>query len=115
MQGMSEEENFKPQMDTDEHRCDFLEKQLDGAEVEWVALGEVAEYSKTRISFEKVDEQNYVGVDNLLQNREGKTTSSHVPTQGNLTEYCNGDILIGNIRPYLKKIWHANRDLSCEL
>jgi|GEM_PF-6506183 type I restriction enzyme S subunit len=115
MQGMSEEENFKPQMDTDEHRCDFLEKLLDGAEVEWVALGEVAEYSKTRISFEKVDEQNYVGVDNLLQNREGKTTSSHVPTQGNLTEYCNGDILIGNIRPYLKKIWHANRDLSCEL
>lgn len=78
-------------------------------EVEWRTLEEVAEYSKTRISFEKLDEENYVGVDNLLQNRAGKTESNYVPMSGNLTEYCEGDILIGNIRPYLKKIWHADR------
>jgi type I restriction enzyme S subunit len=47
-------------------------------EVEWKTLGEVAEYSKTRISFEKLDESNYVGVDNLLQNRKGKTESARV-------------------------------------
>ena len=35
--------------------------------------------------------------------------SNYVPTSGNLTEYRNDDILIGNIRPYLKKIWHADR------
>jgi type I restriction enzyme S subunit len=28
---------------------------------------------------------------------------------GNLTEYRSGDILIGNIRPYLRKIWLADR------
>ncbi|TXI32045.1 MAG: restriction endonuclease subunit S [Niabella sp.] len=78
-------------------------------EVDWKALWEVAEYSKTRISFEKLNETNYVGVDNLLQNRAGKTESNYVPTSGNLTEYRIGDILIGNIRPYLKKIWHADR------
>ncbi len=78
-------------------------------EVEWKTLGEVAEYSKKRISYEKLDKTNYVGVDNLLQNRAGKTDSNHVPTAGNLTEFCDGDILIGNIRPYLKKIWHADR------
>jgi hypothetical protein len=51
-----------------------------------------------------------VGVDNLLQNRVGKTKSNHVPTEGNLTGYFVNDILIGNIRPYLKKIWHADRE-----
>lgn len=36
----------QPQMDTDRHGCDFLEKLLDGAEVEWVALGEVTKYEQ---------------------------------------------------------------------
>jgi len=77
--------------------------------VEWKALGEVGEYSTTRISSDLLDKTNYVGVDNLLQNRAGKTDSNYVPTEGNLTGYCQNDILIGNIRPYLKKIWHADR------
>ncbi|EIS3783190.1 restriction endonuclease subunit S [Escherichia coli] len=77
-------------------------------EVEWKTLGEVAQYSKTRISFELLDERNYVGVDNLLQNRAGKSLSNHVPTSGKLTEFIPNDILIGNIRPYLKKIWQAD-------
>lgn len=78
-------------------------------EVEWKALGEITEYSKKRISFEQLDETNFVGVDNLLQNKAGKLNSNHVPTSGNFTEYSNGDVLIGNIRPYLKKIWLADR------
>lgn len=72
-------------------------------EIEWKTLGEVAEYSKSRVSFDKLDKNNYVGVDNLLQNRAGKMQSNYVPTSGNLTEFREGDILIGNIRPYLKK------------
>ena len=75
----------------------------------WKSLGEVAEYSKSRISFDKLNEKNYIGVDNLLQNRMGKTNSSYLPTSGNLTAYFENDILIGNIRPYLKKIWQANQ------
>jgi type I restriction enzyme, S subunit len=78
-------------------------------EVEWKTLREVAEYSKKRISFNQLDKTNYMGVDNLLQNRAGKAESNYVPTEGNLTEYRDGDILIGNIRPYLKKIWLADR------
>ncbi|HCT5819928.1 TPA: restriction endonuclease subunit S [Citrobacter sedlakii] len=77
-------------------------------EVEWKTLGEIAAYSKSRISFDKLDKNNYVGVDNLLQNRAGKMQSNYVPTSGNLTEFREGDILIGNIRPYLKKIWQAD-------
>ena len=78
-------------------------------DVEWKTLGEIAEYSKTRIGSSELDKSNYVGVNNLLQNRAGKTTSDHVPTEGNSTGYQNNDILIGNIRPYLKKIWCADR------
>lgn len=83
---------------------------FDEDEVEWKTLGEIAEYSKKRVSSEVLDESNYVGVNNLLQNRAGKTESDHVPTEGNSTGYSYNDILIGNIRPYLKKIWHADRD-----
>lgn len=74
-----------------------------------VTLQDVAQYSKTRISSSEVDETNYVGVDNLLQNKKGKVNSTHVPTSGNLTEFQSGDILIGNIRPYLQKIWLSDK------
>ena len=33
--------------------------------VEWKSLSEVAKYSKDRISFEYLNEKNYVGVENL--------------------------------------------------
>ena len=78
---------------------------LNGKEVEWKTLGEIAYYPKDRISANLVNETNYVGVDNLLQNRQGKTLSSYVPSTGNLIAFKENDILIGNIRPYLKKIW----------
>ena len=34
--------------------------------------------------------------------------SNHVPTDGKLIKYMPNDILIGNIRPYLRKIWFAD-------
>ncbi|GBQ41922.1 type I restriction endonuclease subunit S [Komagataeibacter saccharivorans] len=87
----------------------FLEKLLDGAEVVWKPLGDIAQYSTTRIGSDQLNESNYVGVDNLLQNRAGRIDSNYVPTSGNFTEFKEGDVLIGNIRPYLRKIWYADR------
>ncbi len=80
---------------------------MGGCEVRWVELKNVTHYSNTRIAAVELDNQTYIGVDNLLQNKQGKTFSSYVPTIGNMTRFENGDILIGNIRPYLKKIWWA--------
>jgi type I restriction enzyme S subunit len=79
-------------------------------DLKWVALGEVAMYSKTRVLANSITSKTYVGVDNLLQNRQGKKNSGYVPIEGALTEYKVGDILLGNIRPYLKKIWQATND-----
>ena len=47
-------------------------------------------------------------MENLLQNKAGKVSSKYVPASGNCTKFESGDILIGNIRPYLKKIWQAD-------
>lgn len=74
----------------------------------WKKLGEVAAYVKERTEAAELTAENYVGVDNLLQNRGGKTVSDHVPDSGYVTAFRSGDILLGNIRPYLKKIWKAD-------
>ena len=72
-------------------------------------LIDVAIYAKVRISADKLNKENYVGVENLLQNKLGKTSSNYVPTEGSFIEYLPNDILIGNIRPYLRKIWLADK------
>ena len=73
-------------------------------------LGVVARYSQDRISCVGLTADTYVGVDNLLQNMEGKVSSQFVPNSGTATSYSKGDILLSNIRPYLKKIWLADND-----
>ena len=88
-------------------KLDELIQQLCPDGVEYKALGEIAKYSRERIDAKDITADTYVGVDNLLQNKQGKTSSSYVPEEGRLTYFDNGDILIGNIRPYLKKIWLA--------
>ena len=89
-------------------RLDELIEKLCPDGVEYKELGEVARYAKTRIAASKMNENNYVGVENLLQEKRGKTTASSVPAFGTVIAFERGDILIGNIRPYLKKIWLAD-------
>lgn len=76
--------------------------------VKYISLGEITSYGKERIDTSELNENNYVSVENLLQNKKGKTTASAVPVEGRMIKYNIGDILIGNIRPYLKKIWLAD-------
>ena len=92
---------------------DELIAKLAPAGVLYRELGEVATYSTTRVSASLVDSESFVGVDNLLPNQRGRTASGYVPTEGNLAQYLVGDVLIGNIRPYLKKIWLATEDGGC--
>ena len=47
-------------------------------------------------------------VDNLLPDVAGKRMSDFVPTAGTVTAYHPGNILLSNIRPYLKKAWLAD-------
>ena len=88
-------------------KLEELIQQLCPDGVEYRQLGEIATYATGRIDAQSVNADTYVGVDNLLPDKRGKTTSDYVPVSGKLVEFLEGDILIGNIRPYLKKIWRA--------
>ncbi|WP_422804517.1 restriction endonuclease subunit S [Streptococcus sp. FT1-55] len=72
-----------------------------------VELGAVARYGNQKISTGDLSPKSYIGVDNLLQNRAGKLDATYLPENVNVNIYKEGNILIGNIRPYLKKIWFA--------
>ena len=89
-------------------RLEELIQELCPNGVAYKTLGEVTHYATKRIDASEVNEQNYVGVDNLLQNKQGKTNANYVPELGSVISFNVGDVLIGNIRPYLKKIWLAN-------
>lgn len=52
--------------------------------------------------------ENYIAVDNMLPNKGGIIKTQYLPKQGTLTKFLKNDILIGNIRPYFKKIWFAS-------
>ena len=87
---------------------DNLLSPLNQGNWEEYSLKELCHYSKDRISAEDVNEDNYVSVENLLQNQQGKVRANNVPSNGNCIKYQPFDILIGNIRPYLHKIWFSN-------
>lgn len=72
-------------------------------------LKDVVQYTKARISLDEISVKNYVSTDNLLQNKQGKTYAEKMPKQASksVARFDKGDILIANIRPYLKKIWYA--------
>ena len=77
-------------------------------------LKDIAEYVTDKISSDAIDLDCYVTTDSLLQNKAGREIAVNLPPKVcNLTRFRKGDILIGNIRPYLKKIWMADVDGGC--
>ena len=72
-------------------------------------LGDIAFYPNKRIQMSVISAQEYVGVENLIKNRGGVQFSEKSPNADTATEFQTDDILIGNIRPYLKKIWKADK------
>ena len=78
-----------------------------------IPISEICAYATKRISYASIDADNYVTTDNLLQNCEGVVVYDSVPTTDTVVEYRKGDILLSNIRPYLKKIWLADHDGGC--
>ena len=76
-------------------------------------LGDIAEFSTARISSVKLDCKNYVSTENMLQDFQGVVEAKSVPNETNVISFTCGDILISNIRPYLKKVWKATFDGGC--
>jgi len=77
-----------------------------------ITLSQAAFYSEDRINGSKVSRDCFVTTDSMLQNKNGITITPVLP-KGGLIAFSEGDILVGNIRPYLKKIWYADRKGGC--
>ena len=74
-------------------------------------LCEIAYFVTDKIPLENVLLTDYVTTDSLLPNKEGRCVAQNLPPQKcALTHYKCGDVLVANIRPYLKKIWFADRE-----
>ena len=77
-------------------------------------LKDCAFYVSQKINSEILDKNTYVSTENILQNKLGKTIASFTPKNNTkVTHFKPKDILIANIRPYLKKIWFANHEGGC--
>ncbi|MDP2785698.1 MAG: restriction endonuclease subunit S [Sulfurimicrobium sp.] len=83
---------------------------LDAGEWEEKQLDEVANFAKAKIPLSELTVQNYVSTENILPDFAGITHANRLPPTGAATAFLVGDILISNIRPYLKKIWHSEFD-----
>lgn len=80
---------------------------------EQTVLSKIAPYINESAKIEEIGFATYVTTDNMLQNKLGITPFVGTPNIASITKYKEDDILVSNIRPYLKKIWLANTAGGC--
>ena len=77
------------------------------------ALNTIAPFATKSIKYSDIESETYITTDNMLQDKLGILPFEGVANISSITEYKPEDILISNIRPYLKKIWFADKDGGC--
>ena len=76
-------------------------------------LNTIAPFATKSIKYSDIESETYITTDNMLQDKLGILPFEGVANISSITEYKPEDILISNIRPYLKKIWFADKDGGC--
>ena len=74
------------------------------------SLGEVCEMINTKIDTSDLTITTYISTENMKANFSGVTKSAKLPDYGKATKFQQNDILMSNIRVYLRKIWCATFD-----
>ena len=84
-------------------------------EGEWdeTKLKEISKFSKERLNSIELSCSNYVTTENMLQDYKGIVSATNLPTNTNVVKFSKGDVLLSNIRPYLKKVWYADKNGGC--
>ena len=72
-------------------------------------LGTLTTFVNEKISIVQISLENYISTENILQDYGGITKASKLPETGSVTQFRSNDILFSNIRPYLKKVWLADK------
>ena len=73
-------------------------------------LASVASFISDKIPVSRLQPNDYVSTENLLADYGGIVPAAKLPDIASVTHYRCDDVLISNIRPYLKKVWRANQD-----
>lgn len=78
-----------------------------------VPLRVIMSFATNRIPYSQIKPDSFISTDNMLQECAGIRLYSGLPEIENVVAYYPGDILLSNIRPYLKKLWLADREGGC--
>lgn len=76
-------------------------------------LSEISCYVTDKVLVSDLQKYQYISTDNMVVNHGGIVATKCFPTVSKVASFKKGDILISNIRPYFKKIWHATFDGGC--
>ncbi len=76
-------------------------------------FSDLFDFCTTTILTENINKSFYVGTENMMPNKMGVTNNTIDLSYLNVREYKENDILVSNIRPYLKKIWLADKKGGC--
>lgn len=76
-------------------------------------LIDICSYAREKKAVAGLTAQNYISTENMLPNKGGITTAANLPSVEQTQAYRKNDVLVSNIRPYFKKIWHAECDGGC--
>ena len=80
----------------------------------FMKLADIADYVTDKIGSDKISLEEYVTTDSLLQNKRGREMAQNLPpVTCALVNFKPGDVLVANIRPYLKKVWLADTEGGC--
>jgi type I restriction enzyme S subunit len=73
-------------------------------------LVEVADFVNEKVNVAKVSPEAYVSTECILPDYAGIAGASKLPATGSVTRFKPDDTLVSNIRPYLKKVWVADKE-----
>ncbi|WP_282032221.1 restriction endonuclease subunit S [Winogradskyella eximia] len=71
-------------------------------------LGDFVDYTSKRVGVMDLSLETYISTDNMLPDKKGIKIANKLPTVISVSKFEKGNILLSNIRPYLKKIWQAS-------
>ena len=78
-----------------------------------VELQDALAFCTTTVPIDSIVQSEYVGTENMVKDRGGVVDNNKRLAYDKVREYQPRDILVSNIRPYLRKIWFANRRGGC--
>ena len=70
---------------------------------ESIPLKSLISFGSNRIDYSRIEADSYISTDNMLQQYKGIVNYKGTPNINTVISYQQDDILISNIRPYLKK------------